>query len=71
MQRHFSNRGEALAESTAARMLAGRKQSAKSVSIAPGDQRIRTGRWFAEPADTAHRVKGKQPNRYAGVTTLP
>ena len=33
MQRHFSDRGEALAEVTAARMLAGRKQLGKSASI--------------------------------------
>ena len=36
MQRHFSNRGEALAEVTAARMLARRKRFAESASTAQG-----------------------------------
>lgn len=70
MQRHFSNRGEALAESTAARMLAGRRQSAKSAPIAQGDQRVRTERWFSQPVEATHRPKGKQPKRNEDVTPL-
>jgi hypothetical protein len=34
MQRHFSNRGEALAEAAAAKMMAGRQPSRKSVLAA-------------------------------------
>jgi hypothetical protein len=40
MHRHFSNRGEALAEVTAARLLARRTQSAKSASITQDDRGV-------------------------------
>lgn len=42
MQRHFSNRGEALAEMAAAKMMAGRKSPTKSGFA---DQRMTPGQW--------------------------
>jgi hypothetical protein len=60
MHRHFSNRGEALAEATAAKMLAGRKHSAESSSITQDGRRAITQQWFSQPADAAHRPKIKQ-----------
>ena len=70
MQRHFSNRGEALAEVTAARMLVGRKRSARSefttrpvggLSPSNGSLSLRKQRL---------RPKKKQPNRNVDVTPL-
>ncbi|MBZ5599633.1 MAG: hypothetical protein LAN83_15085 [Acidobacteriia bacterium] len=44
MQRHFSNRGEALAEMAAAKMMAGRKSPTKSGLTG---QRMMPGQWRA------------------------
>jgi hypothetical protein len=69
MQRHFSNRGEALPEVTAARTLVGRKRSGKS-EPAPQAGRRATEQWFSRPAETTSRPKKKQPKRDANITTL-
>jgi len=47
MQRHFSNRGEALSEVTAARMLA-RRKPAESRSAAPNSRQFGSGQWFTK-----------------------
>ena len=57
MQRHFSNRGEPLAEVTAARMQASRK-SAKSGMMREG-RRAPTEEWFSHPAEALPRPKRK------------
>jgi hypothetical protein len=70
MQRHFSNRGEALSEVTAARVLTGRKRSAQSAFAAPAGRRAKPGQWFSQPAETTPRPKKKQPSRNIDVTPL-
>jgi hypothetical protein len=69
MHRHFSNRGEAQAELTAARMLAGRKQSAKS-AITQDGRRGTAEQWFSQPVEATPRPKRKKPKRSGDVTTL-
>ena len=66
MQRHFSNRGEALAEVTAARMLVGRKGAARSDFTIQG-RRAKSDAWFSQPAETTFRPKKKQPSRNANI----
>lgn len=65
MQRHFSSRGEALAEVTAARMLARRKHPGKSVG-----PRVTTNQWFSHRVEEIHRPKTKKPKRSGDVTTV-
>jgi len=59
MERHFSNRGEALAEVTAARTLVGRKHLAKPVSNAQAARRTRP-QWFSQPAEVTRLPKKKR-----------
>lgn len=47
MQRHFSNRGEPLAEVTAARMLAGRRGGEARFAAQPG-RGVTRQKWFSE-----------------------
>ena len=47
MQRHFSNRGEALAEVTAARMLA-KRRTGKQGFITQPDRGLTRQKWFSE-----------------------
>ena len=70
MQRHFSNRGEALAEVTAARMLARRKRSAQSPAPAQGARQIKAEQWFTKPAQLTQRPKKTQPKRDEAVPPL-
>jgi len=70
MQRHFSNRGEALAELTAARMLAGRKRPRKSEFGTQAVRQATTKQWFSQSLATTPRPKRKQANLNGEVTTL-
>jgi len=70
MQRQFSNRGEALAEVTAARMLARRQQSAKSAFAAQGGRPARADQWFLKPSVMTQRSKTKQPRQDKNTTSL-
>lgn len=65
MHRHFSNRGEALAEVTAARMLGARKYSAKSASITQDGRRVTTQQWFlaASGSDSSGEDKTSKKKR--------
>jgi len=65
MQRQFSNRGEALAEVTAARVLARRKQPGKS----PGP-RVTTNQWFSQRVEEIRQPKRIKPKRNGDVTTV-
>jgi|PeaSoiMetatran63_FD_contig_51_3563017_length_772_multi_9_in_0_out_0_3 hypothetical protein len=47
MQRHFSNRGEALAELAAAKMMTHRTALAKSVSSNQRERGVKPGQWKA------------------------
>jgi len=60
MERHFSNRGERLAEVTAARTLGGRKPSAKSAIRRDGRQAT-IEQWFSHPVEAVPRLKTKTP----------
>jgi len=70
MQRHSSNRGEALAEVTAARTLVGRRQLAKSASKAQAERWIAHGRWFVQPIEAARLPKRKLQKRDETVTLM-
>ncbi len=59
MKRHFSARGEPLAEVTAARGLADRKASLKSAFMSQADRRTRTAPWFSQPLEVSNRPKRK------------
>lgn len=48
MQRHFSNRGEALAEVTAARMLARRIRPAEPASATQRGRQAKAAQWFTQ-----------------------
>jgi hypothetical protein len=57
MQRHFSNRGEALAEVAAAKMMAGRKPPTKSgLGNQPG-RRITSGQWQSQAVEVIRPAK--------------
>jgi len=70
MQRQFSSRGEALAEVTAARVLARRKQPAKSAFITPAGRRVSTNLWFFQPVEATRQPKRIKPERNGDVTTV-
>jgi hypothetical protein len=70
MQRQFSNRGEALAEVTAARMLARRKRCAGSAFTTQGGRQGKAERWFTKPAEVTQHPKVKPPKHDADVTPL-
>jgi len=70
MQRHFSNRGEALAEVTAARMLARRKWLAGSALAAQGGRKTKADPWLRKPEEMTQRPKTKLPKHDADVTPL-
>ncbi len=71
MQRQFSNRGEALAEATAARMLARRKRSAGSALTTQGGRQAKPEQWFMKPPEITQRPKPKPPVKHdADVTPL-
>jgi len=61
MQRHFSNRGEALAELIAAKMLARRKPSAEFASTVQAARQVRPGQWFKTPEEILRRRKNTKP----------
>lgn len=54
MQRHFSNRGEALAEIAAAKMRAGRRPPTRSGFANLPGQRIAPGQWQSPTVEVIH-----------------
>jgi hypothetical protein len=70
MQRQFSSRGEALAEVTAARMLAGGKRSILAKSVARFGRLARPEKWFTKPAETSQKAKKEQPKRHDDMPPL-
>ena len=70
MHRHFSSRGEALAEVTAARVLARRKAPAKATFTIRAGRQLIPERWFSEPVKTTPRPKRKQPKQNGDLTTF-
>jgi hypothetical protein len=60
MQRHFSNRGERLAEDVAAKMLVHHKPSAKSALINQARRLGASGNWFPQPVEVPRPPRKKQ-----------
>lgn len=71
MQRHFSSRGEALPEVTAARMLARRKQSAETASATQIGRQNKTEQWFTKSSHTVRQPKLKAAKPNQDVAPLP
>lgn len=68
MKRHFSNRGEALSEVTAARVLASRKASIKTSSMTQADRRTGSPFWSSPRVEVTHSPKKRQPRRKEDLT---
>jgi hypothetical protein len=64
MKRHFSNRGEALSEVTAARGVANRHTSVRAAFMTQADRRERSPHWFSQREETTspRKRKLKRPN---------
>jgi hypothetical protein len=60
MKRHFSNRGEALAEVTAGRGLADRKTSVRTAFMTQAGRRAKSSPWFSSPASQIPPQEGHQ-----------
>ena len=70
MKRHFSNRGEALSEVTAARVLVNRKASAKASFRAQTDRRIESPFWSLQRVEVRNPPKKRRPGRNEDVAIL-
>lgn len=68
MKRHFSNRGEALSEVTAARVLANRKVSVRTSFMTQADRRTGSPFWFSGQVEVPNPPKRRQPRRKEDVT---
>ena len=68
MQRHFSNRGEALAEVTAARMLARRIRPAEPASATQRGRQAKAAQWFT--SQQTRPKAAKHPKHDADITPL-
>jgi hypothetical protein len=64
MKRHFSNRGEALSEVTAARGVADRRASLRAAFMTQADRWERSPHWFSQREQTTspRKRKQKRPN---------
>jgi hypothetical protein len=64
MKRHFSNRGEALSEVTAARGVADRRASLRAAFMTQADRREKSPYWFSqrEKITRPRKKKQKRPN---------
>lgn len=63
MKRHFSNRGEAQSEVTAARVLANRKASIKTSVMTQADRRTGGPFWSSRGLEVTNSRKRGQPRR--------
>jgi hypothetical protein len=63
MQRHFSNRGEALAEAAASKTMAGRRPTAKSMVGAQALKRITFGQWRPHAPELIYRTGPTRKNK--------
>ncbi len=71
MKRHFSNRGEALAEVTAARSVADRRASVRAAFTTQADRRAKSPRWFSLREEITSFPKGKQKRPNEDVEIVP
>jgi len=70
MKRHFSNRGEAISEVTAARVLASRKASVKASFIPQGERRANLPHWSLQGVEVGNHPRKKQTKRNEGDTIM-
>lgn len=70
MKRHFSNRGEAISEVTAARALASRKTSVKSLPMTQAERRTNPLFWSLQRVEVRNRPRKEHPKRDEGDTVL-
>ena len=70
MKRHFSNRGEALSEVTATRVLASRKGSVKASFMTQADRRTNAPFWSLKRVEIRNSPRKKQPRRNEDDTIL-
>jgi len=68
MKRHFSNRGEALPEVTAARVLAHRKGSVKTSFVTQVDPRTSVPFWSSQRKEVTYPPQTRQPRQKEDVT---
>ena len=71
MQRHFSNRGEALAEVAAGKMMAHRMPKGKSVFPGQRGRGVTTGSWKAQAPEAIPRkspAKKQEPSGTPSIT---
>jgi len=63
MKRHFSNRGEAISEVTAARVLASRKTVVRASFMTQAERRTNPPFWSLQPVGVRNRPSKKLPKR--------
>jgi len=63
MKRHFSNRGEAISEVTAARVLASRRTAVRTSFMTQAERRTTPLFWSLQRVETRNRPSKKQPKR--------
>lgn len=68
MKRHFSNRGEALSEVTATRVLANRKGSVKTSFTTRGGRQTGSRFWSSQRKEVTTPPQRRQPRRKEDVT---
>lgn len=61
MKRHFSNRGEALSEVTAARVLASRRTAIRTSFMTQAERRTNLSFWSLQRVEVRNRPRKKQP----------
>lgn len=70
MKRHFSNRGEAISEDTAARVLASRRTAIRTSFMTQAERRTNPPFWLLQRVVAKNRPTRKQPKRNDHDTTL-
>ena len=70
MKRHFSNRGEAISEVTAARFLASRKSAITASFMSPPKRRTNAPFWRLQRVEVRDHPRKEQPKRNDHDTTF-
>jgi hypothetical protein len=70
MKRHFSNRGEAISEVTAGRVLASRKASVKTSFMPQRERRTNLPFWSLQRVDVGNHPRKKQTRRNEDDTIM-
>jgi hypothetical protein len=70
MKRHFSNRGEALAEVTAARSAVDRRASVRAAFMTQADRRAKSPQWFSRREELPSSPKRRKTRLNEDVSVL-